>query len=161
MIPLISGHPKGIIRSLQLVLIEPIGYFDSFDEESKEDRESSENRRNSRVNSFTSGWFECVLTMVTSPQWRTLISTSEAEVPCTRSPNPTLPRVPLSSLICRFSGQNMSNATPTIVSGVVSFASVVAVVENSTRLPVVAIKEGRKALPTIHPPFSFFIVPSR
>lgn len=48
--------------------------------------------------------------MVTSPQWRTLISTSEAEVPLCSPQPPTLSRTPLSSLICRFSGQNMSNA---------------------------------------------------
>lgn len=47
--------------------------------------------------------------MVTSLQWRTLICTSETEVPLHSLPLPTLSSPPFSSLICRFPGQNMSN----------------------------------------------------
>lgn len=64
-------------------------------------------RSRSIVSPVSSDRSECVLTMMTSLQWRTLICTSETEVHSL--PPPTLSAAPLSSLICRFPGQNMSN----------------------------------------------------
>ncbi|KAM0734776.1 hypothetical protein ACS0PU_011595 [Formica fusca] len=66
-------------------------------------------RSRSIVSPVSSDRSECVLTMMTSLQWRTLICTSETEVPLHSLPPPTLSAAPLSSLICRFPGQNMSN----------------------------------------------------
>lgn len=62
------------------------------------------------VNSFSRilALFECVLTIVTSLQWRTLIYTSRTEVPlCIHYLRQ--PFLPLSFLICQFLEQNMSN----------------------------------------------------